>query len=96
MNSESLRMGPPASAAELMLVNHRHRGREEVARVESVVAKKLPGRAVKLIRAGFRSHQHLRAGIVPVLGREIVRQNANLVDGIRRRIVDRRYCAKDC
>ena len=78
--------GAAGIAAELILVDHRDRRREEVARIESVVAQKLPRGAVDLIGAGLRRHQHLRAGIVPVLGGEVVREDADFVD--RRPAVD--------
>ena len=65
---QAVLLDPPAGVgAKLVLVDCGHSRREKISRVEGVVAKKLPCSTVKLIGAGFRSHHHLRSGIMPVL-----------------------------
>ena len=73
--------------AELILLQSGNSRLEEVAGVEAVVAQKLPRRSVELVGAGFGHHGDLRAGVAPVLGREVVRQHAHFLHRVGRRVV---------
>ena len=70
--------------AELMLVQRLDFAREEVARVERVVAHELVGAAVQLVAPAARHHARRCAGGAAVFGRGALRQDAELGDRIDR------------
>ncbi len=69
-----------------MLIERLDLGREEVARVERVVAQELVDAAVKLVAARSRHDARGRAAGAAVLGRRALRQDAELGDRVDRNL----------
>ncbi len=74
--------------ARLVLLLLRLPRLEEAARVQFRVAVELPGGAGEVVRARLRDDAHLAAGGVPVLRREVVRLDPDLLDRIGRRRIE--------
>ena len=79
--------GAAEAVAEVVVAKRRTHGREEVARVQFVVAQELEGRAVEIVAAGFGDDVDLRAGVPTVLGGEVRRLDFHLVNEVNADVV---------
>src|SRR5262245_24242038 len=72
---------------ELVLFLRRYTIGKKVSRIKGVIAKKLPGRAMKIITACLGKNIDLRTWVTPILGSEVVGQYSNFLNGVRGRII---------
>src|SRR5262245_18985023 len=76
---------PAHNPAKLMPLQRVSNRREEVSRVESVVAEKLKCRPVEIVASGFRDHIYNATRLSSVVGRQRTRLHFEFADCIRKR-----------
>src|SRR5439155_9330568 len=79
--------GPDASPKLVLLQRFRLRIRKAGC-IQGIIAKKLPQRAVKVVRSRPRDDVRGRAQIVSEFGTGVVRQDSELLDRVNRRLQD--------
>src|SRR5579864_5659247 len=77
--------GPTHRGAELVQIELLAGGREVAARIQSGVAEELEDGSVQLVGSRLGCNQHGRTRTRAVLGREVVAENLEFLNGIDRR-----------